>query len=141
MVNTAQGSTKNKQLKWVGLALGIIIVLLGLTAASFAMRPDGTEQLTGAKQDAAKKAISFEEKNSSISPMPSFLRQLHVDEVRAITSDEKAQYCNNAAYISDDPNDAKYYAVVISSQKLFEAKITTTQYACNFLQFDEGYLK
>jgi len=74
--------------------------------------------------------------------MPSFTQQIHVDEVRAISPDEKTKYCTNSAYVSDDPNDPRYYAVVMSLHKLFDASSkSVTQYGCSFLQFDEGYFK
>ncbi len=143
MANTAQGSQNRKPIKKIILVTGLILAIaIATIAIALAMRSDGTEELTGVKQDVAKKALSFERKHSSVSPMPSFTQQIQVDDVRAISADEKSKYCTNPAYISDNPNDPRYYAVVMSLHKLFEAEPkSATQYGCNFLQFDEGYLK
>jgi len=123
-------------------AAALVALALAAGGAFALFRHDGTEKLTGAKQEVAKKALSFEQKNSSVSPMPSFTQQIHVDEVRAISSDEKTKYCTNSAYVSDDPNDPRYYAVVMSLHKLFEAESkSVTELGCDFLQLDEGYFK
>jgi hypothetical protein len=143
-MNESQNHHKFKSNRKLAIIVAVI-VLLAIAAAVYIapglFLPDGTEKFTGVKQEVAKMALSFEHMNSRISPMPEYMQQIHVDGVRAISSDEKSKYCTNPDYVSDDPNDIRYYAVEMSIHKPGADTKSVTGYACDWLQFDFGYIK
>jgi hypothetical protein len=136
--NPVQPRPKPSKTVIIGLSVAAIFVAFVLIGLAPILRGDGTASLVGAKKDIAEKAINFERHNSSISPMPSFLRQAHVDEVRPIRSDEKAKYCSDPERTSDDPSNPYYYVVTLRLQWLFglDKPRIVTEYGCDFTRFD-----
>jgi hypothetical protein len=118
----------------LGAATVLVVVLAGIAPM---LRGDGTARFVGPERTVAKRAIDFEQRHSSTSPLPSFMRQLHVEDVRPIRPDEKVKYCQDPAYISDDPTDGRYYVVILKSQYLFElGSRMYSEYGCDFVRFE-----
>lgn len=136
---------KLSTLQKIGIVIGAIfavlqtiIIVIGVFVAFLVLKPNGTEKFTGAKKDAATKAIDFERRDASVEPLPSFMLQVHANAVRPVTASEKAKYCTNPAYTTNNPNDFRYYAVDLSVHKVFESTTQKfTMYICDILRFDE----
>jgi hypothetical protein len=122
------------------LAVPLFLIFFAVIYIIFmTLTPNGTENYSDIKQDVAKRALAFEQYNSNISPLPSFMRKLQVEDVRPITAAEKKQYCHNPSNTSDDPGNPYYYAVVVKVQRLFETRTQlVTEYGCLFLPVDIG---
>ncbi len=122
------------------LVLATLVVAVVAYIVIFAMGSNGASNYSGVENDVAQKAIKFEERNSSISPLPSFMRKLSVTSVRAITEAEASQYCAKDDKTMEVSAD-NHYVVVMKDQRLLGQVSTVTQYGCVLMTFDPGYFE
>jgi hypothetical protein len=102
----------------------VVITFLGFWVAATVLVPlvigDNLGAYKGAAREVSQKLLAMQHHEIDSSPTPDFTLQLHIDNVRAVSAQEKSKYCSDPDYISNDPNNYHYYAVTISERMLLE---------------------
>lgn len=120
----SQQTTNAKRTKtsiWTWIFLGVIALVIAqyiiITIIIPLMRGSGVGQYTGAKQEAASKAV--ESVRYLIDNKIRWAYAIHADSVYQTTDEEKAKYCSgDRATITNDINDPHYYTVVVSTKDI-----------------------
>lgn len=92
---------------------------------------DGLSKYTGAKRQLAEKAMS--DISYEIDNKLRWAYTFHAEDVRPTTTNELAEFCvPYNATVSNDPNDPRYYTVIMTESQLFDVnKRTIVVDGCN----------
>lgn len=110
----------------VGIVVALLLHYLVITVVSPLMHGDGVASFTGAKKDAAQKAVDVV--RTLIDNKKRWAYAIHVNDVHTTTDQEKAQFCGgDRAHVTHDATDPHYYTVVVNTKPLFSYAAATTQ--------------
>jgi len=112
-------------------ALVVVFVYLIQTVAIPLTQEDGTSNYSGARKEAAVRAVKNISDHLQIDHK--VLSKVHVEDVHVTTFREKAQYCSGEGAVeSSGPADPKYYTVVMNVRDLFSYASSSTEviYGC-----------
>jgi len=109
-----------------------ILVLISVWAIITVAYPlflgDGLSGYNGTKRTIAERILKLQYLTFTPSPAPSFVQQVHIDDVRPVTQTEISKYCTDPNYITSDPNNYRYYTVVTTERHLLALGSRTALY-------------
>lgn len=113
------------------LGLGTLALILAWTIITIVyplVLGDGLSSYSGTKRTIAEKILKLQYLTFTPSPAPSFVQQVHIDDVRSVTQTEISKYCTDPSYITSDPKNYRYYTVVTTERHLLALGSRTALY-------------
>ena len=128
-IRTKKESFSKKLAPILGLCiLALILVWAIITIAYPLFLGDGLSSYSGAKRTIAERILKLQHLTFTSSPAPDFVQQVHIDNVRPVTQTEISKYCTDPSYVTNDPNNYRYYTVVTTERHLLALGSRTARY-------------
>lgn len=119
------------------LGLGILWVII--TVIIPLARGNGIDKYSGTQKQLAETIVDLTRLYNGpqgTSFVPDSMFNVRVDEIYPVTKEEITEFCKDATYITENPDDPHFYTVVITEQYLLSLSAKQTTYVgCNHTDY------